>query len=93
MAKKKLLSRTHFEKKFGENSDRWQWFWRTMSANDVDSVAVGGEGYNNLVGAINGFMAGQGLSDWEPGQPAMPDGYTMEKFDPQHYVITHHGEE
>ena len=81
----KLVSRTHFRYRYTENQG-WQWFWTTKSANNVDTVAVGGEGYGDLYGAYNGYFSSQGDSDWVPGKPT-PPGYVVEKFDAHHFVI------
>lgn len=83
-----VVNRTHFRRRpQGDPPDVvWQWYWQTK-ANNEQIVAVGGEGYDKVHSAINGFMAGQGLPDWKPGDP-FPEQYRVEKFDDYHYVIT-----
>lgn len=81
----KLVGRTHFRKSNTEDKG-WQWFWTTMTADEVNAVGVGAEGYDNLNGAINGYLSQQGLPEWEPGW-ALPTGYRLEKIDEQHYVM------
>lgn len=85
LSERRLVGRTHFRKKPTKDQG-WQWFWSTMTPNERDTIGVGGEGYHNLDGAINGYLSQQGIPDWE-AQQAMPDGYRKEKIDPQHYVI------
>jgi len=57
-----------------------------MTADERETVGVGGEGYATLNGAVNGYLSQQGLPEWEPGM-ALPKHYRMEKIDEQHCVI------
>lgn len=89
---RKLLSRTHFQKSRNDQTNQWEWYWATESPNG-EVVGDGGEGYERLVGSLNGFFAQQGV----PFKPVpsedvrfhdqMPPGYTFQKIDAQHYVI------
>ena len=81
----KLVGRTHFRKSNTEDKG-WQWFWATMTADEVDTVGVGGEGYDNLQDAINGLLSQQGIPDWQQGE-SLPATYRLEKIDEHHHVI------
>lgn len=90
----RVLSRTHFERKIGTKTGEWQWYWRTEAANQ-EPIGVGGEGYDQLSSAVNGFLSQQGYPDWKPSQTELPVDYRMHKFDDSHHVITRYktGEE
>lgn len=81
----RLISRTHF-RRGPTKSSGYQWYWTKESPNS-EPVAVGGEGYDQRNGALNGFFAGEGFPDWSPGDP-LPNGYVEQKFHDDHYVIT-----
>lgn len=81
-----ILSRTHFHRRSTQDQG-WQWYHRTESPNG-QPIGVGGEGYDERNGAVNGFLSTQGYPGWHPGQP-LPEGYKEEKFADDHYVITH----
>lgn len=91
-----LVSRTHFRKRRenvgGGDIDVWQWRWATKTADDRKIVGVGGEGYDRIDGAVNGFMSQQGIPGWEPSTTPLgmdfPDGYTLQKIADDHYVIS-----
>lgn len=84
----KLVSRTHFRRRPNEvDPTGWQWFWSTVSPNEKDTIGVGGEGYDQRVGALNGFFAQQGFPNFVNGLP-LPSGYVQEKIDDSHYVIS-----
>lgn len=83
---KKLVSRTHFKRSHSEKEDAWLWYWATEAPNAV-KVGVGGEGYDELAGSLNGFMSQQGYPAWKSSH-ALPEGYVLEKFADDHYVIT-----
>lgn len=81
----KLISRTHFRR--GPTKDKgWQWYWTKESPNS-QPVAVGGEGYDELRGAYNGFFANEGHPDWRPTADTLPEGYVAQKFSDDHIVI------
>lgn len=73
------------ETTFHKNEKIKQWFWHSQSENG-EIVADGGQGYASLPEAINGFMAQQGYSGWEPDDP-LPEGYTGILVNPNEFTI------
>lgn len=87
-AKSNIVSRTHFRRFRVKPDAEWQWFWRTETPDGRNAIAVGGEGYDNLKGgAVNGYLSQQGFAGWSPDDD-MPEGYKLEKYADDHYVIT-----
>lgn len=91
MDNRKVLNRTHFRRrethKSGPNDRgvQWEWFWQTR-ANNGEIVAVGGEGYDELRGATNGFFASHGI---DVNQASLHSEFSkIEKFTDDHYVVT-----
>lgn len=85
-------SRIHFRRREHAKFVEYEWYWTKQSPNG-QNIAVGGEGYAELRGALNGFFAAEGLPDWkptsiQPGKIVMPDNYSVQKFADDHYVIT-----
>jgi len=85
-------SRIHFRRREHAKFVEYEWYWTKQSPNG-QKISVGGEGYGELRGALNGFFASEGLSDWkptsiQPGKIVMPPGYSIQKFADDHYVIT-----
>lgn len=76
-----LVSTTTIKR--SENDHRF--YWHTQTANG-DIVADSGQGYGTVEDAINGFLAGQGHSDWTPGTP-LPFSYRLIPETPNHYTI------
>lgn len=92
MARARMVHRTVFNltptKDKGE-----QWFWTTFSPNFKDTIADGGEGYDNLDGALNGYFANQGFPDWKPeksqyGSYVMPtEEFISVPLNPKKFVV------
>lgn len=98
----KLVARTHFRKAREQQGKKsvYQWRWATKTPDEVDTVGVGGEGYDGLAGVINGFMSQQGHPEWEPivdgpGDHGFtfPKGYAFQRITDEHYVLSHITEE
>ena len=93
MPERKVLNRTHFRRRESHHSgpnDRsayWQWYWATH-ANNGESVAVGGEGYDELRGAVHGFFSTHGINFAGGAFEQTPENFTLEKFDEHHWVVT-----
>lgn len=86
MEDRKVVNRTHFRRSLGQNSSGpWQWHWQTR-ANNGQITAVGGEGYDELRGAVCGFFSTHGI---DPEQASLRSDFgKIEKFADDHYVIT-----
>ena len=81
---RKVLNRTHFRRRHTEAAG-WQWHW-TTKANNNETTAVGGEGYDQLRGAVNGFFSTHGV---DPEAASLSSEFSqLEKFSDDHYVIT-----
>ncbi len=84
MEPRNIDNRTHFRRTRGITGD-WQWRWGTRAPNG-ESVAVGGEGYDELRDAVHGFFVSQGI---DPEAATLGSDYSqLEKFADNHYVIT-----
>ena len=83
METQKIVNRTHFRRQPGANG--WQWYWQTR-ANNGQITAVGGDGYTELRGAVNGFFSTHGI---DPESASLSSNFgKLEKFADDHYVIT-----
>jgi hypothetical protein len=81
---RKVKNRTHFRRQHTPKAG-WQWHW-TTKANNGETVAVGGEGYDELRGAVNGFFSTHGI---DVEQASLASEFSkLEKFSDDHYVIT-----
>jgi hypothetical protein len=88
-----IISRVHFRRREHAKFVEYEWYWTEVAPNGKN-ISVGGEGYDELRGALNGFFASEGMPDWkptsvQPGKIMMPNNnYAIQKFADDHYVIT-----
>lgn len=91
MNERNVVNRTHFQRSRGQGDDgAWQWYWKTR-ANNGQITAVGGDGYDELRGAINGFFSTHGI---DPNKASLRSDFgKIQKFDDNHYVIVQYESE
>jgi len=66
------FTRSRFEKN-GQTTDEWTWVTQTNNGEPV----ANSETFKTVAGALNGFLASQGHTEWTPGQviPAKFSGF------------------
>lgn len=84
---RKILNTTVFRGEFTEDKGK-QWFWTTIAPNG-NVVGDGGEGYNRLDGAVNGFFSQQGIEVDKAtmGKEPIGDYSKLEKIGADRFVI------